>query len=194
MDWLIDDVKRSIKTIYGITFKLVRSTRFACVAYRDTRPVEGYITRSLPLTNDLTELQDFLNKLEAAGGGDMEEAVQEGLKSVSRLKFRKRAYKVVVFFADAPAHDQHRKVCFKWVKKFHQNGGFFHSVLTSKAKEVQEKTKTFLDDMAQYGGGTMVYISKEGMVLRNILSLVFGSGNKSDVDQAIKEYQSERRK
>ncbi len=192
MGWLLDDVKRSIETIYNVTFRLVKNTRFACVAYRDVKPVEEYVTKTLPFTSSLPELKHFLVGLDAAGGGDLEEAVQEGLKRISKLQWRKRAYKVVIIFADAPCHLQHRNFCFRWVKRFRRDHGYFHAVHAMRGVDSDEDTREFLSEMAKRGGGEMVPISQEARVLGEILRLVFGSGNKEAVEEAMKTYRRRR--
>ncbi|MDZ7815694.1 MAG: vWA domain-containing protein [Planctomycetota bacterium] len=125
MDNLLNDVKTSIDTIYNVTFKLVRTTRFACVAYRDFEPLNEYVTRTRDFTNDLTELKYFLNNLDASGGGDLEEAVQEGLHRVKRLRWRRTAYRVLIVFTDAPSHERDKNMCFKWAERFRNQGRLF---------------------------------------------------------------------
>ncbi len=192
MGWLLDDVKSSIEAIYSITFKLVRTARFAAIAYRDVKPVEGYVTRHTDFTNDLTEIKFFINKLEAAGGGDLEEAIQEGMKVASKLKWRPAAYKVMIIFADAPSHKEHEPFCLNWVTKFTRNKGFFHSVHAIRGAKSDEQARDFLQRLAIAGNGTLVPLSQEQKVLEHILKLVFGEGNKAEVEAALAEYRNSR--
>ncbi|MFA4987803.1 MAG: vWA domain-containing protein [Candidatus Brocadiia bacterium] len=113
MDWVLSDVRQSISDIYTITNRLVGNARFGAVAYRDMKPIEEYVTRTQALTTDLGELSFFLSKLEAKGGGDFEEAIQEGMRAVSRLHWRENAFRVVIIFTDAPPHPADVKTCLR---------------------------------------------------------------------------------
>lgn len=54
--------------------------RVGVVSYRDHKPEEyGYLYRKLDLTSDIERAVDFIWKIEARGGGDLPEAVVDGL-------------------------------------------------------------------------------------------------------------------
>lgn len=81
--------------------------RVGVVAYRDY-PVynNGYITISQGLTRDLNEVEDFIEKIEARGGGDYEEAVERGLhEAIHDMKWRLSSHKAILLVGDAPARD-----------------------------------------------------------------------------------------
>ncbi len=191
MDYLLDDVKRSIEAIHSITFELVKSTRFACVAYRDVDPLDDYVVRHFDFTNELLELKDFVNRLGASGGGDFEEAVQEALQKVGKLKWRKDSHKVVILFTDAPSHKQNEKQCMKWAENFRTDGGYLHTVHVKTAAAGSKETAAFLSELARAGGGTFEPLSEDLKVLRKVLQLVFPEDS-IEVQKAIEQYEAKR--
>ena len=74
------------------------------VAYRDLG--DAFVTRTHDLTNDLGAFQQSLVKLQAAGGGDYPEALNEALDEVvHRVSWRGAGTsRLVVLVADAPPH------------------------------------------------------------------------------------------
>jgi len=83
--------------------------RFAVVTYRDHPPQDStYVTKMQDFTND-KEIRDYINKLDAFGGGDEPESAHDGLlasaNSVSWTNTSKvPTVRYVFHIADAPAH------------------------------------------------------------------------------------------
>ncbi len=79
--------------------------RMGLVAYRDRG--DDYVTRVVDLTADLDSVYAALMQLQAGGGGDGPEAVNQALdEAVNRVSWSQeaRAYKVVFLVGDAPPH------------------------------------------------------------------------------------------
>ncbi len=79
--------------------------RMGLVAYRDRG--DDYVTRVVDLTADLDSVYAALMQLEANGGGDGPEAVNQALDdAVNRVSWSQEgnAYKVVFLVGDAPPH------------------------------------------------------------------------------------------
>ncbi|MDH5681044.1 MAG: FlgO family outer membrane protein [Spirochaetota bacterium] len=75
--------------------------RYAIVDYKDEG--DDYITRRLDFTSDLNKLKNYLNNLQAAGGGDFKEALLEGLDvTINRLSWSSTGVKLIFLIADAP--------------------------------------------------------------------------------------------
>jgi Mg-chelatase subunit ChlD len=76
---------------------------YGLVAYRDRG--DAFLTRSHDFTDDLGAFQDGLARLQAGGGGDTPEALNEALhETVHGLSWRADAVRLVVLVADAPPH------------------------------------------------------------------------------------------
>ena len=84
---------------------LCQSLRLGIVSYRDHPPQDhSYVTRVVPLTNDIERVHAAVSEVAASGGGDGPEAVTDGLFDLVRLAWRPSAAKAVVWFGDAPPH------------------------------------------------------------------------------------------
>ncbi|MBC7993648.1 MAG: VWA domain-containing protein, partial [Rhizobacter sp.] len=76
---------------------------YGLVAYRDRG--DAYVTRTHDFTNDLGAFQQQLANVQAHGGGDTPEALNEALHEVVHsLSWRQQAARMVVLVADAPPH------------------------------------------------------------------------------------------
>jgi uncharacterized protein YegL len=73
------------------------------VSYRDRG--DAYLTRTHDFTDDLGAFQQQLAGVQAHGGGDTPEALNEALhEAVHRMSWRQQAARMVVLVADAPPH------------------------------------------------------------------------------------------
>lgn len=76
---------------------------YGLVAYRDRG--DAFITRTHDFTDDLGAFQQVLARVQAGGGGDTPEALNEALHEVvHHLNWRADAARMVVMVADAPPH------------------------------------------------------------------------------------------
>ena len=76
---------------------------YGLVAYRDRG--DAFLTRSHDFSDDLGAFQQVLARVQAGGGGDTPEALNEALHEVVHgLSWRSDAARMVVLVADAPPH------------------------------------------------------------------------------------------
>jgi len=80
--------------------------RTGVVEYRDHPPQEmSFVTREYEFSNELDKVQKVIAELNADGGGDVPEAVLDGLHSSSRkLEWRPHSRRMAVLIGDAPPH------------------------------------------------------------------------------------------
>jgi Mg-chelatase subunit ChlD len=103
-----DELARLQQTIDSIaqridTFTPRPSIRFGLVAYRDE--AEEYVTRKHKFTSDVETFRTLLNGFSAEGGGDVPEALNEGLhESVQRMEWRESAIRLIFLVSDAGPH------------------------------------------------------------------------------------------
>ncbi|MBK8543960.1 MAG: VWA domain-containing protein [Caulobacteraceae bacterium] len=76
--------------------------RIGLVAYRDTD--DDFVTRTFPLTGDISSMQGNLAQQRAGGGGDYPEAVEQAMARAVALNWRENAVRSILFVADAPPH------------------------------------------------------------------------------------------
>jgi hypothetical protein len=94
-----DAIATTIKTKFPQT-----TPRFGLVVYRDL--TDEYVTRSVPFTTDVDAFRASLAKQSASGGGDLPEAVPQGLTAGAALGWRTtpEVARVMFWVADAPQH------------------------------------------------------------------------------------------
>lgn len=84
---------------------LARSLRLGLVTYRDHPPQEtSFVSRSVPLTENIDSIRQAVSSMVASGGGDGPEALTDGLVDLVRLDWRPNAARVAVLVGDAPPH------------------------------------------------------------------------------------------
>lgn len=77
--------------------------RFGLTVYRDEG--DAFVTRSFAFTGDVAEFTAALRDVQADGGGDEPEALEEGLAEVvTGQEWRDDAVQLVMLVADAPPH------------------------------------------------------------------------------------------
>jgi hypothetical protein len=80
--------------------------RIAVVEYRDHPPQDRtFVTREHGFMSDLAAVQKVIAGLKPDGGGDMPEAVLDGLhSSCQRLQWRQQSRRTAILIGDAPPH------------------------------------------------------------------------------------------
>jgi Mg-chelatase subunit ChlD len=80
--------------------------RIGMVLFRDYN--ESYLHRIIPFTKDLEVFKKNLQTLQAAGGGDIPEAVYEGLyEGLTKFPWQSEA-RLIILIGDAPPHPRQR--------------------------------------------------------------------------------------
>ena len=182
----IDEVKKQITKIATTLFKLVPKARISLVTYRDKEDGPPII---LQLTSNLQEMQSWLSKVEARGGGDHPEGVDEGLSwSIKQNQFRSSARKVILIFGDAPPHTEKtggqesgQERCEKLAKSFKgQEKGIVSTVTCRHAKPMEE-----FYAIAAAGGGEAFTSENQREIMQQLMVLVFGSKHRDKVLEAF---------
>jgi hypothetical protein len=98
----IQGIADSVRRTYGDV-----DLRLGLVLYRDQG--DEYVTRKVDFT-DLATFRTQLDQQSAGGGGDMPEAMDEGLVAMNELSWRGgNVARVAFLVADAPAHNENAK-------------------------------------------------------------------------------------
>jgi Mg-chelatase subunit ChlD/TolB-like protein len=99
----INQLKTTIETIHLnlSQSKELRPVRFGMVLYRDRG--DDYVTKVVPLTENLRSFQTELNKVSADGGGDTPEDLQAALiDTVEKMNWETNSVKLAFVITDAP--------------------------------------------------------------------------------------------
>ena len=84
----------------------VRTLRIGFIAYRDHQDTYSYVTKSLPLTYDYTEIEQFINQLRVEVGPDEPEAIAVAMRDAFNIFADSpvEGGKILVWYCDAPPH------------------------------------------------------------------------------------------
>jgi hypothetical protein len=160
---LIEGAKRKI---WSIASTIVDSNpnadiAMALVAYRDRG--DDYVVKSMALSEDIQGLYGKLVKLEADGGGDTPESVNEALdKTINGLQWSAGSdvKRIVFLVGDAPPHmDYEQEHRYPAILK---QASARHIVVNAvQAGDMQETTETW-KAIAQFGHGRYISIPQDG--------------------------------
>jgi hypothetical protein len=177
----INQVKEQISRIGTILLKLIPKARISICTYRDGG--DEYEVKGLPLTGDLTEVQYYLNSIEAGGGGDHPEAVHSGLQwAVNNNQFRPQARKVILVFGDAPPHREKLQFCLAVAGDFQRNQNGVVSTVTCRSPSPLPE----FYEIARAGNGEAFLTSDQRQIMTQVMVLVFGSRHRDKVIEAFK--------
>ncbi len=183
MERFINEAKVTVNRLITGLVHVVPDLRLSIVAYRDEK--DEYVTHAVEFSKDRFELLNFLESLEAKGGGDREEAVFEGLnRAISHLFWRPRAQKVVLLIGDSGYHKEDERKLFKLLAEFRRAGGIVHAVCLG-----DEDTPTFTEKsvvemysrLSQTTGGNCVQLSDYDKLFNIFVNLAFTSEFEPDV-------------
>ncbi|MEC9094627.1 MAG: vWA domain-containing protein [Planctomycetota bacterium] len=178
----ISVVKNKIQRIGSTLLKMIPKTRISICTYRDRGQTENYVVKGTPLTNSLNDVIGFLETVNAGGGGDMPEAVLDGMKwAVNNNQFHRRARKVILIFGDAPPHREDQSECLEIASRFKlQQKGIVSTVTCRRPTHLQE-----FSQIARSGGGESFLTSNHREIMTQLLVLVFGNRHRKKVLQAF---------
>ncbi|HZL90203.1 MAG TPA: vWA domain-containing protein [Pirellulaceae bacterium] len=177
----IDQVKRQIDRIGTTLVTLVPKARISIVTYRDQG--DEFVAKGMPLSGNIQDVKSYLSRIEASGGGDHPEAVDEGLRWAAREnQFRPTARKVILIFGDAPPHEENLKKCLELASGFKgQQKGIVSTVTCRSTAPLPE-----FYEIARAGGGEAFLTSNQREIMSQLIVLVFGSRHRDKVLEAFK--------
>ena len=176
-----------------MSFKtLVPTTRIGLVAYRDRG--DNFVTKAYPLTHKTQQLQQFLQGIDPVGGGDLEEAMDEGVRvAISEFNWEKNSKKIILIIGDAPPHPQNMQKTIELIEKFRTQKGGMVATLDTSIQNYQpsgpEASRSVLPEfrqLAEAGGGESARMVDEEKVIKLMVVLAFGTKWESYLDEFLK--------
>ncbi len=136
------------------------SIRLSCNVYRDHG--DEYVVRTFPFSESTFEMIGNLRNQYAGGGGDFEEAMEEGLEAaIDKLEWRPQARARLLFLVlDAPPHytpdrlEKVRKLAAKAAAKGIR-------IIPLAASGINKETEFLLRPLAIYTGGTYLFLTDD---------------------------------
>jgi len=194
---VLRQVKYKIENLVSVFKQLVPTARIGLVTYRDAD--QAFVTRSHPLSHGTISLNSFLRQIQAEGGGDFAEAVDEGLRvAIQEMKWRPKAKKIIVLMGDAPPHAGAVTACTRLVVQFRKEMNGMVSILDTSLDTFKPSaqfaaeyhaTERVLPDfrlLADLGGGEAARLTDVERVIRQMVVMVFGSRWEGCLDEFMK--------
>jgi hypothetical protein len=210
MQFVIDEVKAHATSLVENLQRMVPTARVGVVVYRDQG--DEYVVKWSDLSFKTEKLRSFISNITAAGGGDWEEAVLEGIDAaVHELSWRKKSKKIIILIGGSPPHPEDVAQLEQLVRKFRLDNGslstidvtdhlhlsfnreLWHSLHGNKPFEPPPKPEFYKQvtavygDIAKDGGGELVELADDKRLIRDVLVLTFGSRWKTEMAKHLKE-------
>ncbi len=155
----MDYLKAELQDIMSRVDKNIGEKRVALTFYRDVE--DEYTVKDLDFSSDIEEVQSFLDKQFAAGGGDYEEAVEIALKtSLSNNWDYQARTRLMFFLLDAPPHwtEQNAEMIRNQIRKAQEMGIKIIPIVASGADKNVEFLMRFFSVSTN---GTYVFLTDD---------------------------------
>ena len=139
--------------------------RFGLVHYRDRG--DAYVVRTHDFTHNLDHFQNTLSGLQAQGGGDYPEAVNEALhRALNDLSWRTQerdgdTLRLILLVADAPPHLDYHWQDYSYDTDMIAAVGQGIKIFPIGASGLDEQGEYIFRQMAQFTGGKFVFLTYE---------------------------------
>ena len=145
MEDVIDWLKRDLNKMMQVCLMVAREPRIGFVFYRDHG--DAFLTRLVPLSSRTNELAAAIEPMTADGGGDIPEAVLDGLKvAIEQQKWSSMRNiedrNVIVLLGDAPPHDRDMPALRTMLRRLREVGVRLHAM--------QLRTDTGNNDLSSF--------------------------------------------
>ena len=210
MQFVIQEVKVRLTSLVAAIQRMVPTSRVGIVVYRDQG--DEYVVKWTDLSFRTAKLRDFLSHISAAGGGDWEEAVLDGLDAaVNEMTWRKKSKRIIILVGGSPPHPEDADAIDSVIADFRELGGSLntidvtHHLHIAFARRVWQPTRpgeTFqpsprpefyqqvteaYDRLAEAGGGELIELAEEKKLIREVMVLTFGSRWKLEMAKHLEE-------
>jgi hypothetical protein len=202
MKLIIDDVKAKMMQLVQSIHRLVPIARIGIVVFGG----KGEPMHIQPLTLSPQKLSDFLNGIQAMGGGEWEEDTMGACETaVNKMDWKPYAKKVIVLVGDSPPRNEDFQPLMALIRQFKANNGTFNTVdVAAEEHERFERefwlkvhreeppkisplpafyrqTQAAYKVLAAAGGGSMKSLTKDAHINQQVLILAFGDQWQSQV-------------
>lgn len=134
--------------------------RVGSVFYQDHG--DSYVTLTKGFTRDAKDMDEFIGKQQAGGGGDFPEAVEDALdEALTRLKWSSNntdTEKILFLVLDAPPHEEQNNIA-KYKKALEKAAQMNIRIIPVTASGIDKNTEFLMRGTAIVTGGTYVFIT-----------------------------------
>ena len=190
----IRETTSRIHQLMSFLHYLVPEARLGLVTYRDLKQFDvewQYTVRAESLTKDEKPLVKFLGSVDARGGGDLPEAVHEGLNAAMHMNWMQGSKKVIILFGDASPRPENGglnrtyELCKSWHK---ETGGVVYAIDTSAERDSGSKLMPEFKEIARAGGGEATLLDNPRNLIGQLIVYTFGAEWKGDTEAVLNHY------
>ncbi len=176
MGAVIAEAKAKLELLTLLLGLVVEDHRLGLVTYDDGLKVFE------PLTPQVGRLRATLDRVQAAGGGDIPEGVDKALEATVKPEFgwRRGAAKAVIIMGDAPPHDPDLPRTLELARTMRERLQIVtHAVSTGGAAVPQ------LGQIAEAGGGRALLLAEPARLVSEVLLLIFGESLRPAMERFV---------
>lgn len=154
-------VKATLQKVASSLSNANARIRIGLVEYKDR--TDSFVTKVYPMTTDIASFSRKVASIEASGGGDTPEAMNEGVHAgLTRLAWSNNAVAKLAFvIADAPPHLDYPND-FDYAVDMREAAHRGIQLFTVAASGMNELGQVVMRQMAQYTGGTNLFVLRGG--------------------------------
>lgn len=170
----LKDIQQSLGSIARILNKLSPDLRMGFVAYKDVDapPVLRSFRLSSMTGTNLNRILGFVRNLDARGGGDVPEPVDQALAAAVGMEWRPDANGRIIVIGDAPAHGRNQARTYQMASSF--AGGPMDAGFDRRVSAIttggDAATHGYMSQLAKSGGGDIA--SHRGAMIESVLLAV----------------------
>lgn len=139
------------------------------VFYRDYG--DDYLTRVQPLSDDALLLSTFIKNQNAAGGGDIPEALDVALEQVLNMNWREQSLKIAFLLLDAPPQDD-QNTMNKIRNQIMQAASQGIKLIPITASGIDRQTEFLMKFISVLTNGTYIFITDDSGIGKSHLTPV----------------------
>lgn len=132
------------------------SINLAMMVYRDKS--DTYLTRYSDFTSDIEAQQAWFAKQEAAGGGDLPEAVEVAMAEAVNAQWSDNSTKLIIHVADAPSHE---KDIQEWSEQAYKAADKGIKIITVSGSGVTKQAEYLFRSQSLLTGGQYVFLTDD---------------------------------
>ncbi len=167
----LKDLQANLVGVIRILSRLAASLRVGFVAFKDTDA--AYLTQEFPLSpmNEryVERIVDFVQGLNAKGGGDIPEPVNRALGRALEMSWRSGAQGRIIVIGDASVHAESRQRTLRMAEAFRLSATSpgaprtVSSIFTGR----HPRARAFFRNLAEAGGGD--FMAHKGQMIESVL-------------------------
>ncbi|MDX1710746.1 MAG: VWA domain-containing protein [Rhodovibrionaceae bacterium] len=153
------DIRANLASIARILNRLSPELRMGFVAYRDrdAPPILSTFDLRAMSNRNLSAILGFVGGLEARGGGDKPEPLDQALQAAVEMQWRENAKGRIIVIGDAPAHRRNWEEAQRLASAFRASAAGADPAFDRRVSTIVtgggRPTQRFFQDLASAGGG-----------------------------------------